>query len=53
MEENLRRTLLISRGDYMVFLDRPISAGFLAVTASLLALAIWQALFRRSSHASA
>jgi TctA family transporter len=53
MEENLRRALLISRGDYMVFLDRPISAGFLAVTASLLALAIWQALFRRSPHASA
>jgi TctA family transporter len=25
MEENLRRALLISRGDFMVFLERPIS----------------------------
>jgi TctA family transporter len=52
MEENLRRALLISRGDYMVFLDRPISAGFLAVTVILLALATWQTSFRRSPRAS-
>lgn len=31
MEENLRRTLLLSRGDPMVFVERPISAGLLAV----------------------
>ena len=31
MEENLRRTLLLSRGDAMVFFERPISAGLLAV----------------------
>jgi putative tricarboxylic transport membrane protein len=29
IEENLRRALLISQGDPMVFLNRPISAGFL------------------------
>lgn len=30
MEENLRRALLLSRGDLMTFVDRPISAGILA-----------------------
>src|SRR4030042_327353 len=32
MEENLRRAMLISRGDPMVFLTRPISLGFVIVT---------------------
>jgi TctA family transporter len=36
MEENLRRTLLISRGDFMVFLQEPISLGFLIAAAGLL-----------------
>ena len=40
MEENLRRALIISRGDLMTFLDRPISAGLLAVAVLLLALAL-------------
>jgi len=36
MEENLRRSLLISRGDAMVFLQEPISLFFLIVAAGLL-----------------
>jgi putative tricarboxylic transport membrane protein len=40
MEENLRRALLISRGDMMTFLDHPISAGLLAVALVILALAL-------------
>jgi putative tricarboxylic transport membrane protein len=32
MEENLRRSLVISRGDPMVFIERPISATLLAAT---------------------
>jgi putative tricarboxylic transport membrane protein len=36
MEENLRRALLISRGDPMVFLQEPISLAFLLVAAGLL-----------------
>ena len=32
MEENLRRSLVISRGDPMVFIERPISASLLATT---------------------
>jgi TctA family transporter len=40
MEENLRRALLISRGDPSVFITRPISAGFLIATVVLLAIMI-------------
>jgi putative tricarboxylic transport membrane protein len=39
MEENLRRALLLSRGDPFVFLTRPISAGLL-IAAALLILII-------------
>jgi putative tricarboxylic transport membrane protein len=40
MEENLRRAMLISRGDASVFFSRPISAGMLAVTFFLLILIV-------------
>ena len=36
MEEYLRRALLLSRGDWSVFITRPISAGLLAAAALLL-----------------
>jgi TctA family transporter len=36
LEENLRRAMLVSRGDPMIFLERPISAGFLAAATLLL-----------------
>ncbi len=38
VEENFRRALLLSRGSMSVFVDRPISAGFVY---AILALAIW------------
>jgi len=40
MEENLRRAMLIARGDATVFLTRPISAVLLAISALMLILAI-------------
>ncbi|HEX5767317.1 MAG TPA: tripartite tricarboxylate transporter permease [Burkholderiales bacterium] len=40
MEENLRRSLVISRGDPMVFLERPISATLLALTAIIIVLIV-------------
>jgi TctA family transporter len=40
MEENLRRALLISRGDPTVFFTRPISAAFLIATILLLIVMI-------------
>lgn len=41
LEEYMRRAMLISRGDAMVFLQRPISATLLVITAALLLWAIW------------
>lgn len=38
MEENLRRSLVIARGDPLVFLDRPISLALLSISALLLLL---------------
>jgi putative tricarboxylic transport membrane protein len=40
MEENLRRSLVISRGDPMVFIERPISAILLGLTAAIIALIV-------------
>ncbi|HEX8665360.1 MAG TPA: tripartite tricarboxylate transporter permease [Beijerinckiaceae bacterium] len=47
MEENLRRALLVSRGDPWVFLHRPISAALLA-GAALLLVAVILPSFRRT-----
>ncbi|AUL46300.1 hypothetical protein BBB39_04195 [Bordetella trematum] len=38
VEENFRRALLLSRGDMAIFVDRPISAGFIY---AIFALAAW------------
>jgi len=40
MEENLRRALLLSRGDWSVFVMRPLSAGLLAAAALLLVVVL-------------
>jgi TctA family transporter len=40
MEENLRRALLISRGDPSVYVTRPISLGFISATVVIL-LVMW------------
>jgi TctA family transporter len=50
VEENLRRTLIISRGEFSVFLQRPISAVFIVITFVLLAWALWNALPPRESR---
>ncbi|MCC6007556.1 MAG: tripartite tricarboxylate transporter permease [Rhodobacteraceae bacterium] len=47
MEENLRRSLLISRGDPMVFLERPISATFLGLAGLLLVWLVVSEIRRR------
>jgi len=44
MEENLRRAMLIARGDPSVFVTRPISGGLLFVAAILLIIAILPAI---------
>jgi putative tricarboxylic transport membrane protein len=40
MEENLRRAMLLARGDATVFVTRPISAVLMAISVTLLVLAI-------------
>jgi len=44
MEENLRRAMLIARGDATVFLTRPISATLLAIATFMLVLAVLPAI---------
>ena len=50
IETNLRRAFLISRGDPMVFLERPIAAGFVIATVALLLLPLWQAWRKRRTE---
>ena len=40
-EENFRRAMLISRGDILVFVERPISAVFVALSVLLIAVQIF------------
>ena len=47
LEENMRRAMLISRGDPTVFLTRPISAAFLLLTVALIVTYVLPA-FRRT-----
>ncbi len=51
MEENFRRSLIISRGSWWVFLERPISAVFLALSALLLALVLLPAVANSRNEA--
>lgn len=52
MEENMRRALQISGGDWMVFLDKPISAGLLGVAVfSLILPPLWHRLRGHRRHA--
>jgi TctA family transporter len=48
MEENFRRAMLFSRGDYMTFINQPVSGTLLALSALLLLWAVWSAFRNRS-----
>jgi TctA family transporter len=41
MEEHFRRAMIISRGDFSFFIDRPISASFLMVSVALIGFGVW------------
>jgi putative tricarboxylic transport membrane protein len=51
MEENLRRALLLSRGDWSVFVTRPLSAGLLAAAALLLVIVLMPAIKNKREEA--
>lgn len=49
MEEHMRRAMLLSRGDPMVFLERPISGTLIGITCFLLAYGLFKS-FRQHRH---
>jgi TctA family transporter len=51
MEENLRRAMLLSRGDPLVFFQKPISAGFLIVSIILLVIIALPAIRKKREEA--
>ncbi len=51
MEENLRRALLLSRGDWSVFVTRPISVGLLAAALLLLVIVLLPAVKSKREEA--
>jgi TctA family transporter len=51
MEENLRRALLLSRGDWSVFVTRGLSASLLAVAALLLVIVLLPSIKRKREEA--
>ncbi|SMQ85449.1 TctA family transporter [Devosia lucknowensis] len=53
MEEHFRRSMLMSRGNFSTFIDRPISATVLAITAALLVWTVYSAIRNRRSKLSA
>ncbi|QDF98019.1 hypothetical protein CJ010_16505 [Azoarcus sp. DD4] len=53
MEENLRRALLLSRGDWGIFAQRPISAGLLIAAALLLVIVLAPGFRKRREEAFA
>ena len=51
MEENLRRALLLSRGDWTVFVTRPLSAGLLIAAAILVVIVLLPAVKSKREEA--
>jgi putative tricarboxylic transport membrane protein len=47
LEQSLRQSLIMSNGNYFIFLNRPISAGLLIVSACLLAMAALSFVLKR------
>ncbi len=53
LENNLRRSLLISHDGYWIFLERPVSAALLAIDVLLIVGAVWFAFGRRRASLEA
>ena len=50
MEENLRRSLIISRGEWTIFLERPVSLGIILICLLIIGSAIWSAWKGKAKH---
>jgi TctA family transporter len=51
MEENFRRALLLSRGDFSTFITRPLSLGLLIAAAVLVLLVAMPAISKKREEA--
>jgi TctA family transporter len=51
MEENLRRAMLLSRGDPLVFFQKPISLGFMIASAILLVIVLLPTIRKKREEA--
>jgi TctA family transporter len=51
MEENLRRALLLSRGDWSTFMTRPLSAGLLIAAAMMIVVVMLPAIKKSREEA--
>jgi putative tricarboxylic transport membrane protein len=51
MEENLRRALLLSRGDWTTFFSRPLSAGLLIAAALMIVVVMLPAISNKRQEA--
>jgi putative tricarboxylic transport membrane protein len=51
MEDNLRRSMMLSHGDPMTFLQRPISAGFIIASVILLVIVALPAIRKKREEA--
>ena len=47
LEDNFRRAMLIYRGDFTIFVTRPISAILVACSVALITYAIWSSMTAR------
>lgn len=52
LEENFRRALVISRGDYSIFIERPISGGVLFLALLMLIWTVWKGFRERRFSAN-
>jgi putative tricarboxylic transport membrane protein len=50
MEENLRRAMLMAKGDPSVFVTRPISLGFIIITIGILIVMVAPAVKKRRAE---
>jgi TctA family transporter len=51
MEENLRRALLLSRGDWTAFITRPLSAGLLLAALAMVVIVLLPTIRRKREEA--
>jgi TctA family transporter len=51
MEENLRRALLLSRGDWTTFVTRPLSAGLLIAATAMIVVVMLPSIKKKREEA--